>query len=98
MKQDSIASKISGLVNTTSFNPVEVGVELNTDHRYLQDCMFKMCLHFMGQMALNYENGNYDGRNQKSAELAHKIIEHLKEDGEYQQSYWSERYKEVETY
>lgn len=97
MKQDSTASKISNLVNSTTFNPVEVGVELNTEHRYLQEQIFRMSLHFIGQMALNYEKGLFDARNENACKMAHEIIEGLKEKDLYNQKYWSNEYGKIQT-
>ena len=46
MVYDSKISQISNLVNSTIFNPLETGVELSTDHRYLVNEEFKMFLHY----------------------------------------------------
>lgn len=48
MVHDSKAFQISNLVNSTIFSPLETGVELSTDHRYLVNEEFKMFLHFVG--------------------------------------------------
>lgn len=78
MKRDSRASKISNIVNSTLFNPIEVGIELTTDHRYLQNEEFKTFLHFAGQLARNYEKGLYDDRNEFACKSALAMIEGLK--------------------
>ena len=95
MKKDSKASKISNIANSTLFNPMEVGIELTTDHRYLQNEIFKSFLHFAGQLARNYEKGNYDARNEYACKSAHAMIEGLEKAGLYDRKYWYRMYDEI---
>lgn len=95
MKRDSRASKISDIVNSTLFDPMEVGIELSTDHRYLQNEEFKVFLHFAGQLARNYEKGLYDDRNEFACKSALAMIEGLEKAGLYDRKYWYARYDEM---
>ena len=88
MKKDSRASKISDIVNSTLFDPMEVGIELTTDHRYLQNEIFKSFIHFAGQLARNYEKGLYDDRNEFACKSAHAMIEGLEKADLYDRKYW----------
>ena len=95
MKRDSRASKISNIVNSTSFNPMEVGIELTTDHRYLQNEEFKTFLHFVGQLARNYEKGIYDARNEFACKSALAMVDGLEKAGLYDRKYWYKQYDEM---
>lgn len=95
MVKDSKASKISELVNSTLFNPLEVGVELSTDHRYLVNEMFKMFLHFSGQLSRNYENGRYDDRNAFACKCSKIIIDALVKEGMYHENFWNQQYDDI---
>lgn len=94
MRKDSKASQISDIVNNTLFNPLEVGIELSTEHRYLQNELFKMFLHFCGQLKRNYEKGNVDARNEFACECAKTMIDALEKEELYTSSYWNDRYDE----
>ena len=95
MVKDSKASKISELVTSTLFNPLEVGVELSTDHRYLVNEMFKMFLHFAGQLSRNYANGNFDGRNEFACKCSKIMIDALIKEGMYQENFWNQNYDDI---
>lgn len=94
MRKDSKATKISDLVNDTCFSPLEVGVELSTDHRYLVNEMFKTFLHFSGQLARNFENGNYDGRNEFACKCSKIMIDALIKEDLYHKEHWDRYYDE----
>ena len=95
MKKESKARQISELVNSTLFSPVETGVELTTDHRYLVNEEFKMFMHFAGQLARNCERGNYDDRNEFACKCSKVMIQALEEAGLYDRKFWEDRYNEV---
>ena len=95
MKRDSRASKISNIVNSTLFDPIEVGIELTTDHRYLQNEEFKTFLHFAGQLARNYERGNYDARNEFACKCSKVIIDALEKEDLYVKKYYNQQYDEI---
>lgn len=94
MKQGSTASQISDIVNNTLFHPLKTGVELTTKHRYLVNEMFKMFVHFAGQLARNYDKGHYDERNQYACECSRIIIDALKEKGKYDEKWFNQLYDE----
>lgn len=88
------AKAISDLVNG-SFSPKEVGVELSTDHRYLQNEFFKCALAFMGCLANNYRKGYYDGRNEFAAKCADVCIKALEAEDLYFSKYENRLYDEI---
>ena len=94
MKKDSKASQISDIVNSTLFNPLQVGIELTTEHRYLQNEMFEMFLHFCGQLKRNNEKGIFDERNTFACKCAKTMIDALEKEGLYTSSYWNDMYDE----
>lgn len=95
MKKDSKATQISNIVNSTLFSPIEVGVELSTDHRYLQNELFKAFLHFTGQLARNEAKGHYDDRNEFACKCSKVIIKALQEADLYDAKFWEDRYDKV---
>ena len=95
MRRGSKADIISEMVNKSSFRPMEVGVELTTDHRYLVNEEFKMFLHFAGQLARNYENGNFDGRNEFACKCAKIMTDALKQSDLYDVKLWKELYDDI---
>lgn len=95
MKKESKARVISDLINSTLFSPLETGVELTTDHRYLVNEAFKMFLHFAGQLSRNHENGNYDDRNEFACRCSKVMIKALEEADLYDRKFWESRYNEV---
>lgn len=73
---------ISDLVNNTAFQPMEVGVLLSTDHRYLQQQMFNTFVAFAAMLSHNYNEGYYDGRNEQACKFANTMMEaYMKEIG-----------------
>lgn len=94
MRKDSKASQISNIVNSTLFNPLQVGIELSTDHRHLQNEMFEMFLHFCGQLKRNKEKGVFDARNEFACKCAKTMIDALEKEGLYLLDYWNDRYDE----
>lgn len=73
---------ISDLVNNTAFQPLEVGVLLSTDHRYLQQQFFNMFVGFISMLSHNYKEGHYDGRNERACKFANAMMEaYMKEIG-----------------
>lgn len=92
MIHDSKAGQISNIVNVTTFSPLQVGVELSTDHRHLVNEEFKMLLHFIGQLSRNYEKGYYDDRNEFACRCANVMVSALEEKDLYIRKYWEEQY------
>lgn len=74
MKTDQ-AQEISSMVNSTLFNPVQVGEDLAKDHPYLQQEIFKMMLGFIeAQAGKQY----HDGRNEYTVKLCKELHEVVK--------------------
>jgi hypothetical protein len=95
MKNGTKASEISNIVNNTLFSPLETGVQLSTDHRYLVNEEFKIFLHMAGQLSRNFESGNFDGRNEFACKCSKVIIDALEKADLYTRKYWEDRYDEV---
>ena len=95
MRKNSTASKISKLVNSTLFNPIQVGVELTTDHRYLVNEFFKTTLHFMGQLKRDYEQGKFDERDEFACKCASKMVDALTDEDLYTPKYWYDEYNKA---
>ena len=95
MVRGSVADNISEMVNKTSFNPMQVGVEMTTDHRYLVNEFFKATLHFCGQLKRNCETGNFDGRNEFACKCSKVMIDALTAEGLYQPEYWGNEYDDI---
>jgi hypothetical protein len=95
MKRGSKADIISEMVNKSSFNPIEVGVELTTDHRYLVNEEFKTFLHFTGQLSRNFEKGKFDDRNEFACKCAKVMVDALKQADLYDVKYWENMYDEI---
>ena len=95
MEKDKKTQEISDIVNSTLFNPMEVGVQLANEHRYLVNEMFKMFLHFSGKLAMDYEKGFYDDRNEFACKCSKIIVDALKESDMYNIKFWEQRYTEI---
>lgn len=95
MEKNKKTQEISDIVNSTLFFPLEVGVQLANEHRYLVNEMFKMFLHFSGKLAMDYEKGFYDGRNEFACKCSKIIVDALKESDMYDTKYWEEKYSEI---
>ena len=81
------AKEISRLVNDCSFYGREVGIELSTDHRTLQESFAKCAMSFFGCLAANYDKGYYDGRNEYACQCAKVMIQALEGAGLWYESY-----------
>ena len=55
-------------------------------HRYLVNSFFIVVLRFVGILAKNYKDGNYDGRNEFACCLSKIMIDALREKGEWDDS------------
>ena len=56
----AFAQEFANFVNGRMCSANQTGKELTKAHRYLQQQMFKVCIGFMRQLALNYQIGCYD--------------------------------------
>ena len=52
-------------------------------HRYLVNVLFGVVLRFIGILAKNYADGNYDGRNEYACRLSKIMIDELEKYGEW---------------
>lgn len=95
MEKNEKTRQISDIVNSTLFSPMEVGVQLANEHRYLVNEMFKMFLHFSGKLAMDYEKGFYDGRNEFACKCSKIIVDALKDNDLYDTKYWKDMYAEI---
>lgn len=95
MKMCKNAETISNMVNSCNFNPMQVGIELSREHRYLVNQMFMMMLHFIGQLSKDYNNGSFDGRNEFACKCADKMVEALRKEDLYAPEHWENMYKEI---
>ena len=66
----AFAQEFSNFVNGRMCSADQTGKELTKAHRYLQQQMFKVCIGFMHQLALNYQKECYDERNKWASQLA----------------------------
>lgn len=90
------AKSISDMVNSSNWKPMEVGVELTTDHRYLQQQLFEMMLHFISQSAYNFDKGWYDERNEFTMKCCKVMYEALKDaDLVFESNFTKECYQEI---
>lgn len=78
-KDELFARQFGDFVNGKMSSPKKVAEKMATEHRYLQNEMFKVCLEFIKVLAENCEKGYYDGRNKYAAETSKMFIDHLKE-------------------
>lgn len=65
---------LSDFVNGGMSSPKTVAAQMSLDHRYLQSEMFKICLEYIKILAMNYQNGRFDGRNEWTCSLANDIV------------------------
>lgn len=70
-------------VNVYGTEKLEAARGLAAMHRYLVNSFFGVVLCFLGILAKNYENDQYDGRNEMACRLSKMMIDALKEKGEY---------------
>lgn len=104
-KEQSDWRKISDIVNNTLFDPLRVGCKMAKGHRYLQQQLFKMCVHFLACLSKHYKEGIYDGRNEMACKYANAMMEaYLKASNNASEenlkngydTFFKEYYKEIE--
>jgi hypothetical protein len=66
---------LSDMVNGKLWNYEGAAKKMASEHRYLQQEMFKLCLAYIKALADNYDNGSFDPRNQWACETAKAITE-----------------------
>lgn len=82
-EDDVFARFFGNFVNGKLCSKQKVAERMCTEHRYLQQEMFKVCLEYIKKLAENYNNGYYDGRNEWSCQTSNMIVEALKEKNWY---------------
>ncbi len=68
------AHEVSDAMNRCA-NLQQIAAMMACDHRYLVNEKFKLFVEFANVLALKYEQGDYDGRNEWACETAHKFAE-----------------------
>lgn len=76
----AFAQEFANFVNGRMCSADQTGKELTKAHRYLQQQMFKVSIGFIRQLALNYQKGSYDQRNEWASHLAAAAYDRLTED------------------
>lgn len=90
------ARHFENFVNGYISSPAKTGKAMADAHRYLQSQMFKVCLGFIRQLAVNYRKGYYDPRNELAARQSAVAYEALIESDEiYDDKYETEVTKAV---
>ena len=67
----------SRFVNGMCGDKEKVAELMCREHRYLQSQMFFVCMAYIRKMAENYDNGNYDLRNEYACQTAKQMISAL---------------------
>lgn len=75
----AFAQEFTNFVNGRMCSADKTGKELTKAHRYLQQQMFRVFIGFMRQLALNYQKGSYDQRNEWASRLAATAYDRLTE-------------------
>ena len=78
-KEELFARQFGDFVNGKCGSKKKVAQKMATEHRYLQNEMFHICLEYIKVLAENCEQGYYDPRNQYAAKTSKIIIDHFKE-------------------
>lgn len=74
-----MAKILSDFVNGASSDYNKMADTMASEHRYLQQEMFKICYAYIETLAHNKALGYYDGRNEWACETATKFMEALKD-------------------
>ena len=85
-RDKEFATEFSRFVNGKMDSASKLGAEFANDHRFLVNEKFKVMMAFMEQLAINYQKGYYDLRNEWACTLAHAAIEALREQQLYDPS------------
>lgn len=82
-EDDVFVRLFANFVNGKLESKRKVAEKMATEHRYLQNEMFKVCLEYIKVLAENSEKGWYDGRNDWACKTSGKIVELLKAENYY---------------
>ena len=82
-RTEKFVKAAEGFVNVYGAEKLEAARGLANMHRYLVNSFFGVVLRFIGILAKNYANGNYDGRNEMACRLSKIMIDSLRENDEW---------------
>ena len=77
---DLFARHFGNFVNGQMTNPKDVAKKMATEHRYLQQEMFKVCIEYIKVLAENYRNERFDPRNEHACKISNDIVRNLEEE------------------
>lgn len=72
--EEVFAELFSRFVNGRMYDYKKVAQKMATEHRYLQQEMFKVCMAYFTELAKNYKKGWCDDRNRWSCKRAYEIV------------------------
>lgn len=78
-EEDVFVRFFSDFVNGKCYDKQKVAQGMASDHRYLQQEMFKVCMEYIKILAENANKGYYDPRNEWACKTSKIMIDHLKE-------------------
>lgn len=70
-KEAIFAHQLSDFVNSCS-DLMATAAMMACDHRYLIEQKFRLCLNFINVLAMQYEQGKYDARNEFACKQSHE--------------------------
>lgn len=77
-REKKLQNQVSEGINCLSFSPSEFCKEMARDHRALQADFTHLCIEWIRTAAKQYEDKNYDGRNEYECKLAKNIVDTMK--------------------
>lgn len=78
-EDEAFINEVERFVNGRMTNPQKIGKGLSTMHRYLQHQAFKIVVAYMRQLALNFQAGRFDDRNEWAVKAAATAYDSLVE-------------------
>ena len=82
-RTEDFVKATENFINCFGIESLEVARSWAGMHRYLVNAMFNIVIRFIGILAKNYEDGNYDGRNEYSCYRSKIMIDALTKEGEW---------------
>ena len=81
MERDTeFAKALSTYVNCFSFNAKAVAKECKRHHKFLQGEEFVLCMEILKAFAEEYDNNEYDGRNEYACKASKLLIDYFTSD------------------
>ena len=81
-KGAEVARELSNFVNSFIFDHEDFINYATSDHRTLQQNMFRLFLECIEVWAEMYDDGYYDARNEATCKISRQIIDMLEENGD----------------